>query len=408
MVSDTLLLEASPGELRAALLAAGQVWQVEHERAGTDLGSAVGAVICGRVRRIDPGMNAAFVDLGGAADGFLRARDALDAHGVRERGGRIERLVQEGALVPVRITGGAYGGKGPVVSMAALRDEREVLLARCQGLGEPGLMAPGPDLVSRLLSEIDGAGLVRVVSNDRGVLGRVAAGAAETVLETPEDGLFESYGVETAIGEALARRVAVPGGGSLTFDETEALTVVDMDSGSHRGRAGRGARDVNLQAVREIARQLRLRNIGGMVVIDALKLERAGDRGVFLEALRDILGRDPAGVSVHGMTGLGLVELTRRRRGNTLASRLLEPPGEPKRRADGVAAEALRALIRSVAAAPRAATNLRAAPDVVAALQESAMAAALRMAEARCGTRVTLVAEAGWPRERVEIEAAGR
>lgn len=413
MVIDTLLFEASPGELRAALLAAGQVWQVEHERAGADHAMSVGAVLCGRVRRIDPGMNAAFVDLGGEMDGFLRARDALDLHGVRDRGGRIARLVQEGVLVPVRITGSPRGGKGPVVSMAALRDDWENLLARCRGLTGPGLMEPGPDLVSRMLSQFGGTDLTRVATNDGGVLRDVEAGlaavggTAEIGLETPENGLFEAYGVETAIGEALARRVALPGGGRLTFDETEALSVVDLDSGSHRGSAGRGARDVNLKAAPEIARQLRLRNVGGVVVIDALKLERADDRGTFLDALREAVASDPAGVTVHGMTGLGLVELTRPRRGTTLAARLLEPPGEAVRRADTVARDALRSLTRAVAATPRAATRLRVVPEVVAAL-EGTMAAALRAAEARWGTRVTLVAEADWPRERVEIEAVER
>ncbi|MHA1572246.1 MAG: ribonuclease E/G [Alphaproteobacteria bacterium] len=402
---DTLLLEVSPGELRAALLAAGQVWQVEHERAGDAKEPGLGAVICGRVARLDPGMNAAFVDIGEGVTGFLRARDALDGVGSRDRGGRIQRLVQEGALVPVQIIGSARGDKGPTVSMAVLRDDWADLSRRCQGLAGPVVVAPGPGLVSRLLTQYGGPDLVRVVTNDLGVAKAVEAAdiSAEVAVETPDTGLFEAYGVEAALAAALVRQVAVPGGGRLTFDETEALSVVDLDSGSHVGRAGRGARDVNLQAVPEIARQLRLRNIGGVVVIDILKLQRADDRRDILEALREALANDPAGVSVHGLTGLGLVELTRSRRGMTLASRLLEPVGEALRQPDAVAYDALRQLVRTVAAEPRAGTKVQVCPAVAAVLR-GPLAPALSGAEAYCGTRVVLMAKDDWPRERVVIE----
>ena len=409
MVIDTLLFEVSPGELRAALLAAGEVWQVEHERAGETKAHRLGAVICGRVARLDPGMNAAFVDLGEGVDGFLRARDALDGAGVRDRRGRIGRLVQEGALVPVTIIGSARGDKGPTVSMAALRDDWSGLSKRCDGAGGPVVMTPGPDLVSRLLAQYGGPDLVRVVTNDLGVAKAVEEVAvdAEIVVETPDAGLFEAYGVEAALATALGRHVAVPGGGGLTFDETEALSVVDLDSGSHRGRAGRGSRDVNLEAVPEIARQLRLRNMGGVVVIDVLKLERADDRRDFLAALRAALAFDPVGVTVHGMTSLGLVELTRSRRGTTLAARLLEPASEALRRPYAVACDALRHLVRTVAAEPRAATKMQVC-QTVAAILRGPLAPALSAAAAHCGTRVNLVAEDDWPRERVNIEGKGQ
>ncbi len=408
MVIDTLLLEVSSGELRAAVLAAGQVWQVEHERDAAAKVPGLGAVICGRVARLDPGMNAAFVDLGEGVDGFLRARDALDDTGKRDRGGRIQRLVQEGVLVPVKIIGSARGGKGPTVSMAALRDDWAALSKRCRASVGPVVMVPGPGLVSGLLAAHGGPGLVRVVTNDLGVAKTVkAAGlSAEIVVETPGAGLFEEYGVEAALAGALARQLAVPGGGRLTFDETEALCVIDLDSGSHVGRAGRGARDVNLAAVPEIARQLRLRNIGGVVVIDILKLQRGEDRRDFLEALGKALASDSVGVILHGVSKLGLVELTRSRRGTTLASRLLEPAGEVLRQPDAVAYDALRLLARTSAAEPRAAMKIRVCPTVAAVLRGD-LAPALREAAATCGTRVAVVAEDGWPRERVVVEGDG-
>ncbi len=417
---DTLLLEASPGELRGALLAAGQVWQVEHERRwpepdGTEI---AGAVFCGRVRRIDPGMNAAFVDLGAGADGFLRARDALGSDGQRDRGGRIQRLVQEGALVPVQIVGSARGDKGPVVSMAALREDLAGLSQRCQAMAVPALLTPGPDLVLRLLTTYYRPDSVRLVTNDRGVAKALEAGlsalglSGDIALEAPGDiaqagGLFESYGIEAAITTALDRRVALPGGGRLIFDEAEALTVIDVDSGRHAGRPGRGACDVNVAAAPEIARQLRLRNIGGVVVIDALKLDRKADREVFLKALQSALVADPAGVRVHGMTTLGLVELTRPQRGTTLAARLLEGRGERPVRADAVAYDALRSLQRMAAMRPGAAVRLRAAAAVIAAL-EGGLNKAVGAVETAAGVRITLTAEAGWPRGRVEFEEMAR
>ena len=115
MMIDTILFEQSPGELRAAMLAGGVVWQVDHHRAATPVRE--GAIYLGRVRRLDPGANAAFVSLGDGPDGFLRARDVVRPGDAPAKRARINQLVQEGAAIVVQITADTPGGgKGPTVS----------------------------------------------------------------------------------------------------------------------------------------------------------------------------------------------------------------------------------------------------------------------------------------------------
>ena len=131
-----------------------------------------------------------------------------------------------------------------------------------------------------------------------------------------EEPLFESYGVEDAIQSVLRRRVDLPSGGYLMIDYAEAMTVIDINSGSFTGR-GKGARledtitKTNLEAAEEVVRQLRLRDIGGIIVIDFIDMSRARNRDAVLKTLRKALDEDRTKTYVVEISPLGLVEMTR-------------------------------------------------------------------------------------------------
>jgi len=119
--------------------------------------------------------------------------------------------------------------------------------------------------------------------------------------------------LDEIIDELQESAVALPGGGNLVIEPTEALVAIDVNGGEAANPLA-----VNLQAVREIARRIRLRNMAGIIVIDALKMKNRTDKAKVLNALDKAVANDPAGVQVFGLTKLGLIELTRSRRGPSL------------------------------------------------------------------------------------------
>jgi ribonuclease E/ribonuclease G len=166
----------------------------------------------------------------------------------------------------------------------------------------------GPDLAQITLA--DRTALIRA----RTWLGRRLPRLVDRLAHLPD--AFEASGASDQLEEALGRVVALPGGGSLIVEPTAALTAIDVNG------AGRRPLDVDLEAAAETARQLRLRQIGGIVVIDFVDLEAKPDRARLLSALRAAFADDPAMVQLSPMSPLGLVELSRQRTGPTLAERL--------------------------------------------------------------------------------------
>ncbi len=406
MSDTTLLIERFPGETRAALLRGKQVWQVDHFRDG-DVAS-LGGVYLGRVRRLDPAMNAAFVDIGQAADGFLRARDAAGSQmaGSEKAGrrARIAELVHEGQALVVRVAAEGFAGKGPRLARlphtaadAPDGSQKQV----------PACLEPPPEPVDRILAACAGGAVSRIVCSDGVVEAAVRRWLDSTAAESDakvrrENGpLFEAYEVDDAIDAALAPRLAAGDGAELVFDQTETLCAIDVNSARHVGRAGSGPRDVNLAVAPEIARQLRLRAIGGAIVIDALKMARGDDRKAVLTALRSHLKDDPATCHVLGVSNLGLIEMTRTRLGPSLAERMLEPAAEPRLRADAAAYGAIRSLLADARHQPSGSYVLRAAPAVIEALA-GAQKVAFGEAAARVGN-VTLEAQPAWQRDKWEI-----
>ena len=139
--------------------------------------------------------------------------------------------------------------------------------------------------------------------------------------------LFDLYGVETEIEKALARRVNLKSGGYLIIDQTEALTTVDVNTGGFVGV--RSFDDTifktNLEAAQVIARQLRLRNLGGIIIIDFIDMDTEEHRNAVLNEFRKALARDRTRMTINGFTQLGLVEMTRKRTRESLAHVLCEP-----------------------------------------------------------------------------------
>jgi ribonuclease G len=144
---------------------------------------------------------------------------------------------------------------------------------------------------------------------------------------TGERPLFDYYGVEDEIERALARRVDLKSGGYLIIDQTEALTTVDVNTGGFVG--GRSFDDTifktNLEAAQVIARQLRLRNLGGIIIVDFIDMESEEHRVAVLSEFKKALARDRTRMTVNGFTGLGLVEMTRKRTRESLAHVLCQP-----------------------------------------------------------------------------------
>jgi ribonuclease G len=139
--------------------------------------------------------------------------------------------------------------------------------------------------------------------------------------------LFDLYGVEEEIQRALGRRVDLKSGGYLIIDQTEAMTTIDVNTGSYV--IGRNFDDTffktNLEAALEIARQLRLRNLGGIIILDFIDMENEEHRNAVLTELNKALARDRNKISVSGFSALGLVEMTRKRTRESLAHILCEP-----------------------------------------------------------------------------------
>jgi ribonuclease G len=403
MAGRTLLIERSPGETRAALLDDEGVVQVDHYRDHEP--PLDGAVFHGRVRRVEPGINAAFVDLDGRRDGFLRARNIAG----RPRGAAIAALVHEGEALLVRVRGEPPEDGDKLARLATLAAGEVSRLGATEALPvAPAWVDAGGSVLSRILAEHSGAAS-QIVFSDGTMLREArswfAARDPNAELEYRAGGLFEPFGVEAAIAASLERTAPLPGGGSLIFEPGETLCAIDVNSADHEGRAGRAARDVNIAAAAEIARQLRLREIAGAIVVDFLDLDRAADRDGLLDALRAALADDPASCQVLGFTRLGMVELSRQRRRPSLAARLLQPVSAPAPRADAAAC----ALLREIAAHTRRGAGrlaVRTAPAIVVLL-EGAMAEALAESAAWSNARIDLSLDPSLPFGQYVLDVSG-
>jgi Ribonuclease G/E len=362
-----LLIAAGPGEWRAAWVEDGAAVELYVERGDT---KPAGSIHLGRVVRVVAALDAVLVDIGDERPGFLPLRDV--PHGMP---------AEEGARLTVEVRREAWADKAPRLT-AKIADREPPALA-----APPAQLFPAPGLAAALALRLPGLP-ERIATDDSAILTELrAAFRAAEIAQSPAadwpldlDGLFE-----TALSPSLALR----GGGAVHIEETRAATLIDVDTGTpETGSAERAALAANRAATGLIARQLRLRNIGGPVVIDPVGLERRGQRDAVHQALAAALAGDPAKPQLLGWTRLGHLELVRPRRARSLADALLEP-GSPAKRPVTTAHEALRVLLREARANPAADWRLSVSPAVAAALRGPA-GAALQALETRLGRRIAI------------------
>jgi ribonuclease G len=221
--------------------------------------------------------------------------------------------------------------------------------------------------------------------------------------------IFDFYSIEKEIESALSRKVELKSGGYLIFDQTEALTTVDVNTGSFV--SGKNLSDTifktNLEAAQTIARQLRLRNLGGIIIIDFIDMDTDEQRETVLEELKKAVDLDRARTNVNGFTQLGLVEMTRKRTRESLAHLLCEPcqvcsgRGEHKT-AQTICYEIMRELLRESKQFNAKEFKVIASSDVIDLLQDEESQSLANLADFM-DKRVTLQADAQYAREAFDI-----
>lgn len=314
--------------------------------------SLVGNLYLGRIVNILGGMHAAFVDVGLAKNAFLSLDDMpgvlRDADDVRAK----KRAVKAGDAVIVQVTKQPGGDKGPRVTMnPTLPGQFVVLLPTVEAVGVSRHIADearrealhalgkavcpsGMGLILRTAAENAGAEEIEreaeaLCASWQRLAGYAGATKAPALLHADGDlkaGALRDLGVagvteaplpdaiEAKLDKALRRKVWLNSGGYLIIDHTEALTVIDVNSGKFTGK--RSLADtllkLNIEAAVEAARQIRLRDLGGILLIDFVDMAEDAHKDAVLEAFEGALGTDRAKHHVHGFTGTGLLELTRR------------------------------------------------------------------------------------------------
>ncbi|MGZ0052725.1 Rne/Rng family ribonuclease [Brevibacillus gelatini] len=242
---------------------------------------------------------------------------------------------KEGAIVRTEAAG--VDGEDLARELAYLRKRWEGVCQQAEAKKSPGRLGSDLDVVEAALREALAEGLDEVVVEDAATYQQVKAALAvfasdaQNLLRkyTGKEPLFDALGVEAKLKRALQREVPLANGGYLVIDRTEAMTVIDVNTGSFTGGGGQQREQAvtatNLEAAKEIARQLRLRDIGGIIIVDFIDMKEPANKEKVLAMLKKELARDRVPATVHGMTALGLVELTRKRVRASLAERLTEP-----------------------------------------------------------------------------------
>ena len=247
--------------------------------------------------------------------------------------GERNRLRALGVLVKPPGAGLLIRTEADGISEDLLIDDLEVLLRQWEAIQQaadnalpPVLLNRDEDFIHRVLRDHVGPDLVRVVVNDAAAIERVSSFLGQegpnVLVEAHNESteLLEHYRVNAAIRDALKPRVDLPSGGYVIIEPTEALTVIDVNSGSFT-RSANARQTVlwtNCEAAIEIARQLKLRNIGGVIIIDFIDMESRRDQLQLLEHFTAAVRDDAARPQIAQLTELGLVELTRKRQGQNI------------------------------------------------------------------------------------------
>ncbi len=251
-------------------------------------------------------------------------------------------LISDDESVIVRTAAEGVGEEELTRDVSRLKAQWEVIEKRAKQGGAPHSLYTEPDLTLRIIRDLFTEDFGRIVVQGDGgqedafdvisaYVGHVAPSLLERVerFQPAEDGkdVFAAHRIDEQIAKALDRKVFLPSGGSLVIDRTEAMTVIDVNTGRFTGSGGNLEATVtsnNLEAAEEIVRQLRLRDLGGIIVIDFIDMVLPSNRELLLRRLVECLGRDRTRHQVAEVTSLGLVQLTRKRIGTGLAEAFTE------------------------------------------------------------------------------------
>jgi ribonuclease G len=406
MALHDILVNWTPHETRVAVVENGAVQELHLERA-LERG-LVGNIYQGKVARVLPGMQSAFIDIGLERAAFLHVADLHSGNGKPDPvvAVPIERQVFEGQALTVQVIKDPIGSKGARLSTQVSIAGRLLVhlpqdnhLGISQKIGSPELREQLRVRLTALAGKTEetyqGGGFIlrtnaedasdAELGDDIAYLRKTWAGVRERALASPpgtllhqdltlaervlrdlaaddtatiridskmqfehlrafgqtyspgavgklqhysgERPIFDLYNIDEEIRRALARRVDLKSGGYLIIDQTEALTTIDVNTGGFVG--ARNFDDTifrtNLEAAGAIARQLRLRNLGGIVIADFIDMTREDHQASVLAEFRKQLARDRVRTTVSGFTQLGLVEMTRKRTRESLAHMLCEP-----------------------------------------------------------------------------------
>ncbi|MEG1552048.1 MAG: Rne/Rng family ribonuclease [Kiritimatiellia bacterium] len=245
----------------------------------------------------------------------------------------LDRLpLPPGVGIIVRTVGAGANQRAFCRDLRNILDVWGTLQANIQSMRAPACVYSEPDLVERVVRDWLTEDVDRVIIDDeeaynriREVAGRISHRARRVI--SLYDGhlpIFDHYGIESQMEEAFRRKVNLKSGGYLVIDETEALIAVDVNTGRHRGKGSQedAILEVNMEAVEEVARQMRLRNIGGLVVIDLIDMKSRKYQAQIYKAMKAAVRRDRARTNVLPLSELGLMEMTRQRQEESLLSQM--------------------------------------------------------------------------------------
>jgi ribonuclease G len=412
-----LIINSEPLESRVALLVDGRLEKFEIERQSDD--RMVGGIFKGRIKNLDNGLKASFVDIGYSKNAFLHYWDMLPAatdssvevvrvnkkKNAQPKGDitvkDIPNLYPPGTDIVIQVTKGPIGTKGPRTTTnlslpgryliltpysdgcgisRKIEDQNERrrlkqlineltipegmgVIVRTAGEGKkaryfvrdlhillkkweeisrkmqtdraPSCLYQEPDLVERTVRDFLTEEVDRVLIDNKDDYARTAdlvgmisqRSRSKIALYKDSIPIFERFNIERQIEQTFQRKVALPSGGEIIIDETEALIAIDVNTGSHKNRSGDEKNTiyaVNLEAADEIARQIRLRNLGGLIIMDFIDMKERRHRNAVYDKMVALMSEDKAKTHILPISQLGIMQMTRQRQQESLAANLYD------------------------------------------------------------------------------------
>ncbi|HPO00686.1 MAG TPA: Rne/Rng family ribonuclease [Opitutaceae bacterium] len=411
-----LIINSEPLEKRVALLLDGRLEKFEIERHSDD--RMVGGIFKGRIKNLDAGLKAAFVDIGYSKNAFLHYWDMLPAAAdssvevvrVNKKKNAAPRpaeptvkdipsLYPPGTDIVIQVTKGPIGTKGPRTTTNLSLPGRYLILTpfsdgcgisrkiedpaerkrlkqlineltipegmgvivRTAGEGKksryfvrdlhlllkkweeiqhkmqteraPACLYQEPDIVERTVRDFLTEEVDRVLIDNKEDHARTAdlvgliskRSRSKIALYKDNIPIFERFNIERQIEQTFQRKVTLPSGGEIVIDETEALIAIDVNTGSHKNRSGDEKNTiyaVNLEAAEEIARQIRLRNLGGLIIMDFIDMKERRHRNAIYDKMVELMSEDKAKTHILPISQLGIMQMTRQRQQESLSSNL--------------------------------------------------------------------------------------